>query len=644
MLICSPVVCQINQDSIQASLKTMKSNEQIETLNSLAKTFKDEYIDLSLEYLLLAFQAAQKNGESSIIISQAEKVGDLYTQIGSYHQAIDYYNIALTYAKREGNPKHFCSIYRLLGNAYYYMGEYDKSLESHMESLHFAQENRDEGGIAAAYNNIGLINTQLKKYDTALEYYQNAEKVFGKMENLTNQGMAIINIGNIFYFKDELDNALVYYQKAYNIFEKTNEAKDVALAAQNISVIYTLKKDEDNAIYFAEKALSLYLKASNAWGIIHLAQNLGYIYFEKEDLAKTEYYFNLSLEYAEQTNTLPLLITTYNSLQQLYENKGEYEKAFKYLKQQYILNDSIHKKETTERLSELESKYQVNQKEKENQLLKKYFTYISLLSLLIVAILLFNYRLKVLSNRKLREKNLQIEKQNNELAEINLTKNKFFSIIAHDLKNPLAAFIGLMEVFQLKLPIMTREEQQGLLKQISLLAESTFDLLENLLKWSRSQVGTLEFKPEKNSLNKIVDDAIKVLSWNAQLKEISIENKLVSEISIIADENMIATIIRNLLSNAVKFTNNGGKITIYSSTTENEISIFVKDNGIGISQSDQEKIFKIDSKLRNPGTANEPGTGLGLILCKDFVEKHGGKMFFDSTLDEGSTFGFTLMR
>jgi signal transduction histidine kinase len=201
-----------------------------------------------------------------------------------------------------------------------------------------------------------------------------------------------------------------------------------------------------------------------------------------------------------------------------------------------------------------------------------------------------------------------------------------------------------MEVFQLKLPIMTREEQQGLLKQISLLAESTFDLLENLLKWSRSQVGTLEFKPEKISLNKIVDDAIKVLSWNAQLKEISIENKLVSEISIFADENMIATIIRNLLSNAVKFTKNGGKITIYSSTTENEISLFVKDNGIGISQSDQEKIFKIDSKLRNPGTANEPGTGLGLILCMDFVEKHGGKMFFDSTPDEGSTFGFTLMR
>ncbi len=643
MLFGSPVMCQINQDSVQASLKSLKSFEQIQALNRLATTFKDEYIDLSLDYLLLAFQAAQKHGDTEIIIEQAVNVGDIYTQIGSYHLALDYYNIALTNAKREGNTKHFSSIYRLLGNAYYYMGEYDKSLESHMESLHFAQENRDEGGIAAAFNNIGLLNIQLEKYDKALEYYLKAENVFEKIKNYSNQGLAIINIGNIYYYKNELEEALAYYQKAYSIFEQTKEAKDIALAAQNISVIYSLIDEEENAILFAEKALSLYLKANNAWGIVHLAQNLGFIYFEKEDLEKTEYYFNLSLEYAEQSNTITLLITAYNSLQQLYEEKGEFENAFKYLKQLHILKDSLNSKEITERLTELESKYLVNQKEKENQLLKKYFTYISLLSLLIVAILLFNYRLKVLSNRKLREKNVQIEKQNIELAEINLTKNRFFSIIAHDLKNPLAAFMGLMEIFQLKLSIMIKEEQQHLLKQISHLAESTFNLLENLLEWSRSQIGVLEFKPTSISLNVIVKDAINVLLWNAQLKDIAIKNQLDSEIIIHADENMIATVIRNLLGNAVKFTHKGGNISIFSQPIENGISLFVKDNGIGISEEDLEKLFKIDSKLRNPGTANEPGTGLGLILCKEFVEKHGGKMLVQSTLNEGSTFGFTLM-
>jgi len=593
---------QTEIDTVKASLKAMKSKEQIEVLNRLAETFKDENIDLSLDYWILAYQAALKLGENEAIILQAERVGDIYTQTGNYTLALDYYTIALNHAKREDNPQHFSTIFRLMGNVYYYLGEFDKCLEAHLESLNYAETNNNEGGIAAAYNNIGLINTTLEKYDIALDYYQKAEKVFAKMDNLTNQGMAIINIGNIHYFNNNLDEALAYYQKAYNIFKKTEKPLDIALAAQNI----------------------------------------GMIFFDKGDLGKAEEYYLLSLEYAKQANTLSLLINSYTSLNQLYEKKGEYEKAYKYLYQQYILNDSLHRNQTTEKLTELESKYQVSQKEEENQMLKRQFTYISILGVFVLIVLLFNYRLKVISNRNLREKNLQIENQNKELAEINATKNRFFSIIAHDLKNPLAAFAGLMEVFQQQLPEMPKEEQENFLKQIALLSETMLDLLENLLKWSRSQIGIFEFKPANISLNKVVADSKKVVFWNAQLKGITIESKIESEITIFADENMIATVIRNLLGNAVKFTPMGGKISVYASTSDYGTSLYVKDNGIGISEEDQERLFRIDSKLRNPGTANEPGSGLGLILCKEFIEKLGGKMIIKSTLNEGSTFGFTL--
>jgi signal transduction histidine kinase len=633
---------QSERDTLKANLKQLNNFDKIDVLNRLAETFKDDSIDVSLEYLLQAYQTAQKHGDNSIISNQAEKLADVYTQIGHYNESIYYYDIIINLSKKEGYSKKLSRIYRLLGNVYYYTGDYDKCLESHLESLRYAELDNNQGGIAGAYNNIGLINMKYEKYDIALDYFQRAEKVFAKIGNLTNQGMSIINIGNIYYYTNEYDNALGFYQRAYNIFEKTNEPKDIALAAQNISAIYDLKKDYKNAMLYADKALELYMKSNNVWGIIHLAQNIGFLYLDKDDFDKAEHYFKLSHENALQTNSLPLLISSYSSLSQLYEKKGEYEKAFQSLKNQYSIKDSLYKKETTEKLAELESKYQLDQKEKENNLLKRYFTYMSILAVLVVIVILFNYRLKVISNRQLRDKNKQIAKQNIELAEINATKNRFFSIIAHDLKNPLSAFIGIMEVFRLKLFDMPREEQQENLRQISLLAESMYNLLENLLKWGRSQVGALEFNPSYISLNKIVEDSIKVISWNAQSKGIAIENLLDSEITVFADENMVATITRNLLGNAVKFTPSGGKISVSVSHDNGNVSLYIKDNGVGISDEDQTKLFRIDSKFRTLGTANEPGTGLGLILCKEFAEMHGGNISVKSTVGQGSTFGFSI--
>jgi len=326
----------------------------------------------------------------------------------------------------------------------------------------------------------------------------------------------------------------------------------------------------------------------------------------------------------------------------MYEVKGDFENAFKPLKQEFYLAEGISRMETTEKLTELESKYQLDQKEKENKLVWQYFTYISILSFLVVVILLFNYRLKVRSNKQLKEKNIEIENQNLKLEEINATKNKFFSIIAHDLKNPLAAFIGFMDVIQIQLNEMPKEELQANLKQVGHLAESMLDLLENLLKWGRSQAGVLEFKPTPISILELLDGALRIVSMNAQSKKIDVLVDIKEDITFVADPNMLSTVVRNLLSNAIKFTPKGGRVSITAMESENEFILLVKDYGVGISIEDQQKLFRIDSNFRNHGTEREPGTGLGLILCKEFVEKHGGTMIVESTLNVGSTFGFSL--
>jgi len=631
-----------NDNSSNERLNNLKPLERVEVLNRLAETFSGDSLEQGLEYLIIAYEESLGIDSVELIIRQAEKIGDIYTQLGKYNQALEYYNYALNFAAETDNSKHFSGIYRLMGNVYYYLGEDDKSLESHMESLKYAKENRDEGSIAAAYNNIGLINMRYEKLDLALENYQKAEKIFAKLGNLSNQGMAIINIGNIHYFKNEVEPALEHYERAYKIFKQTDKLADIGLAAQNISAIYDLKNDNEKAMRYAEEALTHYQKASNTWGISRMAVNVGFMFLDEGNIEKASTYFNMAHENAKLTNSLPLQISSYYALIEFYERQGNFEQAFKMLNEQNTLVDSLNSKETDEKIADLASKYQLEQTEKEYRIVRKYLVYISVLSFLVVVVILFNYRLKVKSNNKLREKNIFIEQQNRKLEEINATKDKFFSIIAHDLKNPLAAFIGFIDVIQERLAELPKEEIQENLFQVGQLAGNMYDLLENLLKWGRSQVGSIEFKPENLSLSDVIVNTIEVVQGNAQAKNINISVEDEKDFKLMADRNMLSTVIRNLVSNAIKFTHRGGNVSITAEIQDSFVKVQVKDNGIGISPDDQQKLFRIDSKIRSHGTEMEPGTGLGLILCKDFVERHGGEMFYQSEAHVGSIFGFTL--
>jgi len=233
-------------------------------------------------------------------------------------------------------------------------------------------------------------------------------------------------------------------------------------------------------------------------------------------------------------------------------------------------------------------------------------------------------------------------KEKFELKEANAAKDRFFSIIAHDLKNPFAVLIGFTDIILENLresDIDTIEEQ---LKIIGNTTHQTYNLLEDLLLWSKSQSGRLSFKPEiiefKDTCNEVV---INLLS-QAGKKHISIEMEGLDEIIVFADMNMLKTILRNLISNAVKFTNVNGKIIINAEKTPDNAIITVSDNGVGIDVKSQAKLWSLSDQYSTPGTKNETGTGLGLILCKEFTERNGGKIWVESEPGRGSDFKFTL--
>ncbi len=228
-----------------------------------------------------------------------------------------------------------------------------------------------------------------------------------------------------------------------------------------------------------------------------------------------------------------------------------------------------------------------------------------------------------------------------ELKELNATKDKFFSIIAHDLKNPLGNFREVTKILQETYENLEEEDRKMFLSMLNDSANNIYSLLENLLEWSRSQRGVIQFSPSDINLEFIVANTIQVLSLSAENKNISFETDL-NVHEMYADANLLTTIIRNLCSNAVKFTPIGGTITISSMLSKSNIIICVADNGVGMTKETMDKLFRIDETISKLGTSNEKGTGLGLILCKEFVEIHNGEIWVESELGKGSKFNISL--
>lgn len=240
------------------------------------------------------------------------------------------------------------------------------------------------------------------------------------------------------------------------------------------------------------------------------------------------------------------------------------------------------------------------------------------------------------------KKHTQIELLNEELLKLNNQKDKFFSIIAHDLKSPFNSILGFSDILCEQ---VAEKNYQGIVEYSNIILQSSkraMDLLQNLMEWSLAKTGRMAFNPEYFEMAELINEVILLLSDIAKRKSITIRKKLLPVSIVYADKNMISTVLRNLISNAIKFTYPNGEIIISSEVQHDELWISVSDNGVGMTKDTIEKLFRIDENYTTLGTQKEKGTGLGVILCKEFVEIHRGKMSVDSKIGEGSVFRFTI--
>jgi signal transduction histidine kinase/Tfp pilus assembly protein PilF len=570
---------------------------------------------------------------------------------------------ALSLSEKTDDKYRIANSLNMTGNAYYMLGIFTKSLDYYQKALTIREELGDSNNIAKTLNNIGAVHLNINNHEEALNYFEKALNIYTGLGNDEVVFILMNNIGSLYIAQKEYEKALEYIQKAFGIAREINDKKSIIIALNNLGEISNSIERYDQALeYFMQaRDISEDLKDYNSLATILL--NIGTSYLKKGQPEKSLSFFNESLEYSEAVNSIATKRDVYKNLYDLYSADNNTQKALEFLELYTDANDSISSEESRLKIKELELKYNAENFQNQIELLKKdneinntriRIGVISLIIILSLTGMLWfinskRHRLKRETNKLLSQKNQELEAtlrklKESELSfkELNATKDKFFSIIGHDLRNPLNALLGFSELISGSSRDFTLEEIRKYNKIINDSARNIHQLIENLLEWSRSQSGNIDFSPKRHNLLPIVNDIQDISSIQLKKKNITIHNYIPDDLIVFADKNLLSTIIRNLINNAIKFTPPNGYISLSAERSNGQVSISVSDTGIGMTRDQLNNLFRLDNHRTKIGTSQETGTGLGLILCKEFVEIHKGSIHVESEPDKGSTFKFSL--
>jgi len=657
----------IEKDSIDGKLLSFGATSKISLNLKIGKLFKERENDSAFYYFNLALNIAKE-------INSKQKVADILHEISrAYESKMDYENALEKYLEcvdiycELNNKEKLASIFNSIGWNYFNLMNETKAIEYYFKSIKiYKNDLKDNEGVANSYISIGNLYYTQENYSYATTYYNDALAIYKELNDKESIAICYTNLGNTIADSGNTIEGLKYFFKSVEIGKELVMKYGLANNYNNIADCYITLKQYKEAQSYLDKALKISLEINDK-------ELLALIYLNIADISISLKHYNetiknavMSIKYSKQIGNLNYQASDLKYLSEAYEGKGEIKKALFYLKQYTKVRDSIinfdklKKNQLFKTLNDLENtRYTIDELSNKNELTKlKYENEKRISYVLILAILLFATLVIILyvlhtsknkANKLLKFKNYQIHNMNVEmqvqrdnLKQLNKTKDKLFSIIAHDLKNPFNSIQGFT---QLLIENYENYDTRKRLKFLKIIKESSVkasSLLNNLLLWANNQSGSLKFNSEKVELIQQVSETMLLLEIQAFNKEIKILNKIENSVYLNADKNMLNTILRNLISNAIKFTNIKGEIQVLSAIRKGFVEVTIKDNGVGMSVEDQENLFTIDVKTSNMGTANEQGSGFGLVLCKDFVEKHGGKIWVVSKLNEGSEFKFTL--
>lgn len=560
-------------------------------------------------------------------------------------------------AENAGYKKGISRALQDLGIYYYGAGDYIKATEHLFEALHIAEEIKHPKTIASCYNNLALVYSEQKQTKKALEFHFKVLRIREEIKDEAGSSTALNNIGSTYSTMKESQKALEYHFKALKINEKYNDKQGLAYNYDNIGYEFFVLNKIDTALYYLEKSFKLTQEIGDEDMESEVSYNLARCEIAKKAYNKALQYAQKSFEISKKLNKKATIHKGYEILSQVYEAMGKPELAlqnYKLFKESY---DSLVNRENTHKSYQLQAQYEYDKKAnqlKTEQQKKLYeqriYTYISITAFLFVSILvvvLYRNQKRILhANHVISEQKVEIESQNAELEaqaeylrDVNALKDRLLSIIGHDLKTPINQIKGILPI--LEAGGLTPEDFQFVAGGIKQSLTHASDLLDNLFRWALSQLGGEMLKPQTFDLRPVIENNLELYEQVAQKKNITVVNTLQHSIRIYADMDMIDLVVRNLLSNGLKFCKGNDTITFTITEDEKIATICVQDTGTGIAPEVLPTLFG-EGHISQRGTAGEKGTGLGLTLCRDFVEKNGGTIWVESTVGKGSGFYFTV--
>jgi len=567
----------------------------------------------------------------------------------------------LALVKKAGTPRDLVVAYSNIGTCYNELAFYDKAIAFYYKALQTSDKYKihDDKIHANIFRSIGSSYDNLNNSDLAQIYYTRSLEIYKKMKSEPGIANGLSELGIIYDKEKKYTEALRNYRQANRLYIKLQDAEGCFSTNNNIGLLYQNTKRYDSALYFYNKCVDIANQMKADYLLIPARLNLGNLYNMTGKYALAYSNISQGLALAESQAELPMIQKGYEYLSDYYSKVKDFAQAYKYLDKSSVLKDSLYSSEMNSKTAEMQAKYEFEKNEADNERLqhenvsqslalsqKTSLIHWLILTLVLIilasAAIIRNTRIKKKTAEELRAKNLEIEKQKKELESLVATKDKFFSIIAHDLKSPFNSLLGFSDLLYESFSELDDNEKIEYIAQIHKASQGLYDLLENLLQWSRTQMGKMEWNPEKVDMEKIFTNSLSILQIGLNNKNIHIESNFQSNTYVYCDLNMALTIVRNILSNALKFTPHDGKIKIQSEVTDHFVKYTITDNGMGISEENQKKLFQIDEKIKTNGTDGETGTGLGLILCNEFVKNNKGKIWIESESGKGSSFNFTL--
>lgn len=624
-----------------------------------ASYFLDNKIDLAIECHEKNSEICSATGNQILLARSLGSLGMLSRIKGDMFKALEYYYRSLEITTALGDDYVSAATINNIGTVYHSLGNYEKALEHFFQSMKLKEKVGDRKGLINSYLNVGKMYSSLGDNEKSLTYLNKALEIATEFDDHRSLGQCYECFGSVYETVDKA-KALEYYHKALAAAREVSFNQTIVTGLVNLGGIYSQLKQYSLAQQYYSEALEKSIQGKRAPYTADIFVKMGLLSYKMKQYSKAIDYSTRGIEIGNQLNLTATKRDGYHNLYLINNARGDHKEAFNNLSLYRQYNDSLNTDKNIKKLAEQEFLYRLDTekqariikmkaeeevaatRQKTNDILKVSFAIgIGVVTFLIVIIFIL-YRQKRKKNRLLAIQKAEIEQKHIQLNKLIDGKDKFFSILAHDLKGSFNSILGISDLLSQNIDNYTKEEVEEMAEGIYQSSENTYKLLENLLTLSKANVGIIEYNPSRFVLCDIIRENKSDWEKIASSKQIEVKCSSEGDCNLLADKNMINIVLRNLIINAIKYTNDGGTVEVSVNRKEEGVEITVTDNGIGMSKQTISNLFGMGRTTSSPGTKNETGTGLGLLICKEFVGKHHGKISVESEIGLGSRFTVLL--